>query len=127
MERRIMLVGVWHELALRRIKLIEDIEIFIKWYYGDRKEKCPYSKESLIRLADDILVGFSTADSDFIEKHRNDYEVLEMVCRNGFMSSLDLVEIIKLMDHFAGENSEVMDCAEKVLDRYEEHYKKEAE
>ena len=24
-------------------------------------------------------------------------------------------------------NSEVMDCAEKVLDRYEEHYKKEAE
>lgn len=103
MERRITLVRIWRVLALRRLKLMEDIETFIKWYYGDRKEKCPYSKESLIRLADDILVGFSTADSDFIKKHRNDYEVLEMVCRNGFMSSLDLVEIIKLMDHFAGE------------------------
>lgn len=102
-RRMTLLVPLARDIMLKKLKLLEKIEIFFNWYCGSKKEQCPYSKESLKQLADDILAKFSTADSDFIKKHRNDYEVLEMVCRNGFMSSLDLVETIKLMDHFAGE------------------------
>jgi hypothetical protein len=99
-RRMTLLVPVVRDIMLKQLKLLEKIEIFFNWYYGGRDEKCLYSKESLKQLADDILDNFSRADADFIKKHRNDYEVLEMVCRNNcWMGSFEIVETVKLMDY----------------------------
>ena len=103
-RRMTLLVPVVRDIMLKQLKLLEDIEAFFKWYYGGRGEKCPYSKESLKQLADDILDNFSRADADFIKKHRNDYEVLEIVCRNNYwMGSFEIVETVKLMDYLTQE------------------------
>lgn len=103
-RRMTLLVPVMRDIMLKQLKLLEKIEIFFNWYYGGRGEKCPYSKESLKQLADDILDNFSRADADFIKKHRNDYEVLEIVCRNNYwMGSFEIVETVKLMDYLTQE------------------------
>ena len=102
-KRMVLLAQAMRKLMIEQLKLLEDIEIFFEWYCGSERDKCPYTKELLVRLADDILGVFSRADADFIKKHRNDYEVLEIVCRNSLISSFDIVETVKLMDYIAQE------------------------
>lgn len=100
-ERMIGMSLIWRELAQQQLKLLESIEIFLRWYNDDSNEKCPYSRESLKKLADDIVRYFSSASDDFIKSHRNDYDVLEIVCRRQQICSLCIVEIVKLMDYFS--------------------------
>lgn len=100
-ERAVLVSELLIETARRDIMLLESADMFIKWYCGDIATECPYTREELKKLADDIIIHFSSASEDFLERRRYDYDVLEMTFRRQCVSSLYICDVVKLMDYFA--------------------------
>lgn len=98
-ERMIKLSQVWKALAYERFTLLEDVAVFLQWYYDDEKALCPYSCELVREMADMLIALTTNASDNLIEKNRRNYEVLEVLCRDNTIGSIYVVEIVKIMDY----------------------------
>ena len=100
-ERAVLVSELLIETAQRDLELLGSADVFIKWYCGDIVTECPYTREELKKLADDIIIHFSSASEDFLGRRRYDYDVIEMTFRRQSVSSLYICDVVKLMDYFA--------------------------
>lgn len=98
-ERMIKLSHVWKALAYERLTLLEDITVFLQWYYDDEEAACPYSCELVRDMANDLIAITTNASDNLIEKNRRNYEVLEVLCCDNTIGSIYVVEIVKIMDY----------------------------
>lgn len=98
-ERMIKLSQVWKALAYERLTLLEDVAVFLQWYYADEKALCPFSCELVREMANDLINIITTASDNLVEKNRRNYEVLEVLCHDNVIGSIEVVEIVKIMDY----------------------------
>lgn len=98
-ERMIKLSQIWKALAYERFTLLDDVSCFVQWYYGEEESQCPYSRELVIEMANNILSIVTAASDKLIEENRRNYNVLEVLCKDQVISGPDIIEIVKIMDH----------------------------
>lgn len=98
-ERMLKLSQIWKALAFERFTLLEDVFCFLQWYYSEEESQCPYSRELVIEMANNILSIVSAASDKLIEENRRNYNVLEVLCKDQVISSFDIIEIVKIMDY----------------------------
>lgn len=97
-ERMIKLSQIWETLAYERFTILEDLSCFVQWYYGEEQSRCPYSREHVIEMANDILRIVTAASDKLIEENRRNYNVLEVLCKDQVISGHDIIEIVRTMD-----------------------------
>lgn len=88
----------WVIVSEQKLEVMKRTAKFLKWYSDDSDEDCPFTREELAKLADEIIESFASAAHDLLPKHRQDYHLLRRMFCEDYISDIFLAETVKLID-----------------------------
>lgn len=100
--------GILHEYVEWEMRTIDDALEFLEWYLDDADTECPFSRETIKKLADD-LVDLATRGTDAnMDIHRHDYRSIFRYANYSVYGGVMSAELVRLMDYYVetSENSQ---------------------